>query len=221
MNNQDELKKMAAKAAIDYIKEGMLIGVGSGTTIAFFIEALANKNVLIKGAVASSRATAQLLLDHQFEVIDPNTVTEIPIYVDGADEINQHLQMIKGGGGALTGEKIIATMSRQFLCMADETKRVNMLGKHPIALEVIPMARSYVAREIVKLGGDPIYRQGFISDYGNLILDVYHLELLDPIDWEIRLNNIPGVVTNGIFASRPADILLLARENGVETISKS
>lgn len=213
--NQNQLKKMAAEAAIEFVKNDMLVGVGTGTTVNYFIDALATVKSKIEGTVASSAATAKRLKAQGISVYDLNSVDEISIYVDGADEIDSHLRMIKGGGGALTGEKIIAANAKQFICVADESKRVELLGKFPLPIEVIPMARGYVARELVKMGGNPVYRDGFISDHGNIILDVQNLDFTDPVALESKLNQITGVVTNGIFASRSADLLLLATENGI------
>ena len=213
--NQDNLKKAAALAALDYIQHGMVLGVGTGSTINYFIEGLKSVKGKIEGAVASSKATADKLKALSIPLCDLNSVNELALYVDGADEINSAKQMIKGGGGALTREKIIAAVAQKFVCIADQTKQVDLLGKFPVAIEVIPMARSYVAREMVKLGGEPVYRQGFTTDNGNVILDVYNLKILNPIALEKDINNITGVVANGIFAMRPADVLLLATEQGV------
>lgn len=214
----EHLKQQAAQAALSFIQEEMVIGVGSGSTVNYFIEALSSKKALIEGCVASSNVTAEKLKAHGFALLDLNGVDNIPLYVDGADEINPHLQMIKGGGGALTREKIIAAASQQFICMADQSKSVDLLGQFPLAIEVIPMARSYVARQIVKLGGDPVYRQGFVTDNGNLILDVYSLNFSQPLSLEQQLNQITGVVCHGLFAARRADVLLLAMEDGVRTL---
>ena len=216
--DQEALKKAAALAALDFIKPGMVIGVGSGSTVNHFIDALQHVKGKIEAAVASSEATALRLKALAIPVLDLNAVGELPIYIDGADEINPAKQMIKGGGGALTREKIVAAVAKQFICMADQSKFVDILGQFPVAIEVIPMARSYVARQIVKLGGDPIYRQGFLTDNGNVILDVYNLKVLAPLSLEEKLNNITGIVANGIFAARAADVLLLARDTGVEII---
>lgn len=213
--DQEAMKKAVAIAALDYIEPGMVLGVGSGSTVNHFIDALKSVKGKIEAAVASSVATAERLKQLSIPVIDLNSVSELELYVDGADEINSAKQMIKGGGGALTREKIIAAVSKKFVCMVDQTKQVDLLGNFPIAVEVIPMARSYVAREIVKLGADPEYRQGFVTDNGNVILDIYNLKILEPIAIEQKLNNIVGIVTNGIFAMRPADVLLLATPNGV------
>lgn len=214
--DQETLKKMAAEAALQFIKPGMVLGVGSGSTVNHFIDALKTVKGKIEGAVASSDATAARLKALGIPLLDLNSVSELPLYVDGADEINDAKQMIKGGGGALTREKIIAAVAKQFVCIADMTKKVDLLGKFPVAIEVIPMARSYVARQIVKLGGDPVYREGFKTDNGNVILDVYNLKILSPLAFEEKFNNLTGVVTNGIFAARPADVLLLATENDVQ-----
>ncbi len=218
---QDELKQAVAKAALDYVEskleDDMIIGVGTGSTANFFIEELGKINDRLEGAVASSEETAKRLKAQNISVYDLNTVGRIAIYVDGADESNAHLQLIKGGGAALTREKILAAASKEFVCIADVSKMVGVLGEFPLPVEIIPMARSYVGREIVKLGGDPVYREGCLTDNGNIILDVYNLEILDPRKLERDLNQIAGVVTNGIFAERGADILLLGNENGVET----
>lgn len=212
--SKDEMKKNAAIAALEYVEAGRIIGVGTGSTVNFFIDALADIKHKVEAAVASSKQSAKKLKQHGISVIDLNSTDDIPVYIDGADEINQHLQMIKGGGGALTGEKIVASVAKKIICIADEKKLVEMLGAFPIAVEVLPDARSYVAREIVKLGGNPEYRQGFISDYGNIILDVYHLDLTEPLKMEETLNNITGVVTNGIFAKNTANIALLGMQDG-------
>jgi ribose 5-phosphate isomerase A len=208
-------KKMAAQAALDYIKNGSVIGVGTGSTTEFFIDALATVKNKIDAAVASSVKTAEKLKSIGISVVDLNSVGEVSVYIDGADEANEHLQLIKGGGGALTREKIIAACAKQFVCIADEKKLVAVLGNFPLAIEVIPMARSYVARALVKLGGFPVYREKFITDNGNVILDVHHLEMSDPVKMERLLNNITGVVCNGLFAVRSADVLLLGSDSGV------
>ena len=213
--DKEALKQKVAIAAIDYIEPGMVVGVGSGSTVHYFIEALKEVKGKIEAAVASSIETEKRLKALSIPIADLNSVNELPLYVDGADEINSAKQMIKGGGAALTREKIIATVARKMICIADQTKKVDILGNFPIALEVIPMARSYVAREVVKLGGDPVYRQGVTTDNGNVIIDVYNMKLLNPLEWERTFNNIVGVVANGIFAVRPADILLLATPSGV------
>lgn len=211
-------KKLVAHAALDYIKNGSVIGVGTGSTTEFFIDALAIVKNKIDAAVASSLKTAERLKSIGISVVDLNSVGEVSVYIDGADEANEHLQLIKGGGGALTREKIIAACAKQFVCIADEKKLVPVLGNFPLAIEVIPMARSYVARALVKLGGFPVYREKFITDNGNVILDVHHLEMSDPIRIEHLLNNITGVVCNGLFAVRPADVLLLGSDSGVRKL---
>lgn len=216
---QNALKKLAGEAAIEFIKNGMIVGVGTGSTTNYFIDALANVKSKIEGAVASSIETAKRLKTVGIPVFDLNAVDEVSIYVDGADEVNDNLHMIKGGGGALTGEKIIAATAKQFICIADFSKKVDTLGRYPLPIEVIPMARGYVARALVKMGGNPVYRDGFVSDYGNIILDTQNLDFTNPILLEETLNQITGVVTNGLFAKRPADILLLATEQGVEKIT--
>jgi ribose 5-phosphate isomerase A len=201
-------KKAAAEAALDLIQDDMVIGVGSGSTVAYFIEALKKVRQKIDGAVPSSVATANQLKALSIPLLDLNSVIELPLYIDGADEINSAKQMIKGGGGALTREKIIATVAKKFVCIVDKSKQVDLLGAFPVAIEVIPMARSYVARQIVQLGGDPVYREGFITDNGNVILDVYNLKLLEPRVMEEKLKNIVGVVESGIFAKRTADLVV-------------
>lgn len=211
-------KKAAARAALEFIKNDMIIGVGSGSTVDHFIEVLKAVKGKIEGAVASSTATANKLKALSIPLLDLNSVSELPLYVDGADEINSAKQMIKGGGGALTREKIIATVAKKFICIADESKQVDLLGEFPVAVEVIPMARSYVARQIVQLGGDPVYREGFVTDNSNVVLDVYNLKLLKPKEMEEKLKNIVGVVENGIFAERTADVLLLGSEKGVKKL---
>jgi ribose 5-phosphate isomerase A len=216
---QDEMKKAAAEAALDYVEAGSVIGVGTGSTANYFIEALSRIKGRIEGAVASSNATAARLKQVGIPVLDLNDVGELPLYVDGADEATRHRHLIKGGGGALTREKIVAAASRRFVCIADQSKLVDVLGRFPLPIEVIPMARSYVARELVKLGGQPVWRQGFVTDNGNVILDVHNLRILNPVELEGRLDHIAGVVTNGLFARRPADILLLGTARGVETLS--
>jgi ribose 5-phosphate isomerase A len=213
----DELKKQAAWAALEYIEDG-IVGVGTGSTVNHFIDALATIKGRIDGAVSSSIVSEQRLKEHGIPVLDLNEVGDIAIYVDGADESNHNLQLIKGGGGALTREKIIAAASEKYVCIADESKLVDVLGKFPLPVEVIPMARSYVAREIVKLGGQPVYREGFITDNSNVILDVHGWDIMEPIELEKTLNNIVGVVTNGLFAMRPADVLLLGSEDGTKTV---
>lgn len=217
--NQDEQKRAAAHAAIQHIPAGCIVGVGTGSTANYFIDALAGIRSRIDGAVASSEATARRLSAHGIEVMDLNNVDGLPLYVDGADEITPHLHMIKGGGGALTREKIVAAVAKKFICIADQSKLVDVLGKFPLPVEVIPMARGHVAREIVRLGGQPMLRQGFTTDNGNVILDVHGLQILNPVELETELNQITGIVTNGLFARRPADLLLLGDEGGIRTIA--
>jgi ribose 5-phosphate isomerase A len=217
---QDELKQAVAKEAIKYVVEDAIVGVGTGSTANCFIDELAKIKGRIDGAVASSQASAERLRAHGIRVVDLNSVSELPVYVDGADEITEHLAMIKGGGGALTREKIVAAVARKFICIADESKLVGVLGKFPLPVEVIPMARSHVGRELVRLGGQPALRQGYTTDNGNLILDVYNLNILRPMELEAELNNIAGVVSNGLFARRGADVLLLGAAAGVRTIGK-
>ena len=212
------MKKVAAEAALDYVQAGTIIGIGTGSTANHFIDALASIRGKIEGAVASSVATAERLKRHRIPVLDLNDTGGLQLYVDGADEATRHLHLIKGGGGALTREKIVAAASAKFVCIADDSKLVDVLGKFPLPVEVIPMARSLVAREIVKLGGEPVLRTGFTTDNGNLILDVHNLRILNPVELEERLNNVVGVVTNGLFARRPADVLLLGTARGVETL---
>lgn len=212
---QDQLKKSVAEAALQFVEPGAILGVGTGSTVNYFIDALQKIKNKIEGAVSSSIQTEKKLKALNIPVIDLNSVNELSIYVDGADEVNPYKQMIKGGGGALTREKIVASASKKFICIVDQSKEVDILGKFPVAVEVIPMARSYVAREIVKLGGDPAYRQGFLTDNGNVILDVYNLKLLNPLEMEEKLNNIAGVVANGVFAKRKADIVLIATSDAV------
>ena len=217
---QDELKQAVAKAAIKYVVEDAIVGVGSGSTANMFIDELAKMKNRIDGAVASSQSTADRLKFHGIRVVDLNSVSELPVYVDGADEITEHLAMIKGGGGALTREKIVAAVATRFVCIADASKLVATLGKFPLPVEVIPMARSHVGRELVKLGGQPALRQGFTTDNGNLILDVWNLNILKPLELEAEINNITGVVTNGLFAQRGADVLLLGSEAGIKTMTR-
>ena len=216
--NQDELKRQAALAALEYVKPGSIVGVGTGSTVNHFIDGLATIKHKIEGAVSSSNASTERLRKHGIQVFDLNEVDDIPVYVDGADESNEHLQLIKGGGAALTREKIIAHLAKTFVCIADESKLVPVLGKFPLPIEVIPMARSMIARELVKRGGQPIYRDGFVTDNGNQILDVHNLEIMQPAKLEDELNNIPGIVTVGLFALRPADVLILATKDGVRKI---
>ncbi len=216
--SQDELKQQVAQAAVQYVKSG-IIGVGTGSTANYFIDELAKVKNKIDGAVASSEATSQRLRKHGIEVFDLNAIDGMDIYVDGADEITEHMHMLKGGGGALTREKIVAANAKDFICICDETKYVPVLGKFPLPVEVLPMAKSYVARQLVKLGGQPQLRD-FTTDNGNIILDVHGLNIANPIEMEANINQIVGVVTNGLFAARPANILLLATNDGVKTIKK-
>ena len=215
--SQDELKQQVAESAIEYVKSG-IIGVGTGSTANYFIDALAKIKSKIEGAVASSEATAKRLKAHGIQVFDLNEIDRMDIYVDGADEITEHMHMLKGGGGALTREKIVAANAKNFICICDETKFVPVLGKFPLPVEVLPMARGYVARQLIKLGGQPKLRD-FTTDNGNIILDVHGLKISDPIQIESEINQIVGVVTNGLFALRPADTLLLATHEGVKTIT--
>lgn len=216
---QDEQKQAVARAAIEQIPMGCIVGVGTGSTANYFIDELAKIKNKIEGAVASSEASAQRLKAHGIEVLNLNDVDDLPVYVDGADEITKHLHMIKGGGGALTREKIVAAVAKKFICLADQSKLVDVLGDFPLPVEVIPMARSYVAREIAQLGGQPALRQGFVTDNGNVILDVRGWKILNPIDLEMKLDQMTGVVTNGLFAKRGANLLLLGTDNGVKTMT--
>ena len=213
--SQDDKKKRAAEAAIRHIEDDSIVGVGTGSTVNFFIEELAKIKTRIDGAISSSIASEELLKKHHIPIVPLNSVIEIPVYVDGADEATHLRQLIKGGGGALTREKIVAAASKKFVCIIDDSKLVPMLGTFPLPVEVIPMAQSYVARQITKLGGQPILREGFTTDNGNIILDVHNLKIEKPIELEQKLNQIAGVVTNGLFAQRSADILIIANENGV------
>jgi len=217
---QDEFKRAVSREAIKYVVEDAVIGVGTGSTANFFIDELARMRNRIAGAVASSERSAERLKGHGIRVFDLNSVNELPVYIDGADEITEHLAMIKGGGGALTREKIVAAVARKFVCIADESKLVPVLGKFPLPVEVIAMARAYVARQMVKLGGQPKLREGFATDNGNIVLDVWGLSILNPVELETAINNIPGVVTNGLFARRGADVLLLGTKTGVKTITR-
>ena len=215
----DELKKTAAKAALDHIGDGNIIGVGTGSTVNHFIDLLAPVKHRIEGAVSSSEASTERMKAHGIPVLDLNAVGELQVYIDGADESNRQLQLIKGGGGALTREKIVAAASEKFVCIADQSKLVDVLGSFPLPVEVVPMARSYVARELVKLGGTPVWREQFVTDNGNLILDVHHLSIMEPVKLDQQINNIAGVVTVGIFALRPADLLILGGPEGVKTLT--
>ena len=216
---QDELKQLVAREALKHVVEDAIVGVGSGSTVNFFIDALAGIKGRIEGAVAASEASAERLKKHGIRVFDLNAVDELPVYVDGADEVNEHLYMVKGGGGALTREKIIAAVARKFVCICDASKLVGVLGKFPLPVEVIPMARSHVGRALRKLGGHPELREGFKTDNGNVVIDCRGLSITDPPGLEAELNNIAGVVTNGLFARRPADVLLLAEDGGVRALS--
>lgn len=218
---QDELKQAVGHAALEYVVDGAIVGVGTGSTANCFIDALAEIKQRIKGAVASSEATRQRLVQHGIRVFDLNEVENLPVYVDGADEINVQMHMIKGGGGALTREKIVAAVAQKFICIADESKLVTTLGRFPLPVEIIPMACAQVTRELTKLGGVPVLRAGFVTDNGNLILDVKGLQIVDPVGLETRINQIVGVVTNGLFACRPADVCLLGTSTGVRKLDKS
>jgi len=218
--NQDQLKELVARAALKHVVEDAVVGVGSGSTVFKFIDALATMKNRIEGAVAASEASAERLKKLGIRVFDLNSVNELPVYVDGADEVTEHLHMIKGGGGALTREKITAAVARKFVCICDASKLVPVLGKFPLPVEVIPMARSYVARELAKMGAHPRLREGFTTDNGNVVLDCHGLTLLDPPKTESELNQLAGAVANGIFARRPADVLLLGEAGGVRTLLK-
>lgn len=214
----DDMKKRAAEAALIYVEDEPVLGVGTGSTVNYFIDALARIKHRLDGVVSSSEATTQRLKAAGIPILNLNAVGPLTLYVDGADEANSQLQLIKGGGGALTREKIVAAASELFICIADQSKLVNVLGTFPLPVEVIPTARSHVGRELVKHGGQPVWRENFITDNGNLILDVYNLQILEPTKLEAELNNIAGVVTVGLFAQRPADVLLLGTPDGVRTI---
>jgi ribose 5-phosphate isomerase A len=216
--NQDKLKQQAAEAALKYIDDDMIVGVGTGSTVNFFIDALASIKHRIEGTVSSSLASEERLRALNIPVLDLNSVGDIPVYVDGADEATRHLHLIKGGGGALTREKIVAAASRKFVCIIDSSKEVSTLGKFPLPVEVIPMAQSYVGRQLIKLGGQPILREGFTTDNGNIILDIHNLSIQNPVEMEQAINNITGVVTNGLFARRGADLLLIADKEGVRIL---
>ena len=222
--NQDELKQAVAKAALDYIvpklTSNSIIGVGTGSTANFFIDLLATHKMDFEGAVASSDATEERLKKHGIPVYELNSVSDLEFYIDGADETNERLELIKGGGAALTREKIVAAVAKTFICIADESKRVDILGTFPLPVEVIPMARSHVGREIVRLGGDPVYRDGVKTDNGNIIIDIHNMDLSRPIIMEEKINQIVGIVTNGLFARRPADVLMLGTAKGVDTIHR-
>ncbi|MEC4725178.1 ribose-5-phosphate isomerase RpiA [Shewanella sp. D64] len=215
---QDEMKKAAGWAALEYVERDSIVGVGTGSTVNHFIDALATIKADIEGAVSSSEASTQKMKALGIPVYDLNSVDELSVYVDGADEINEHMDMIKGGGAALTREKIVAAVAGKFICIVDNTKQVDILGEFPLPVEVIPMARSYVARQLVKLGGDPVYREGVITDNGNIIIDVYNMKIMKPKELEDQINKIVGVVTNGLFANRGADVLLIGTPDGVKTV---
>lgn len=221
LSTQDQLKSDAAQAAVELIQAKLdhdsVVGVGTGSTVNFFIDALANVKGHFRAAVSSSEASSTRLREHGIKVLDLNSVSEIDFYIDGADEANEHLHLIKGGGAALTREKIVAAVAKQFICIADESKVVGVLGDFPLPVEVIPMARSYVARKLAGLGGMPVYREGVVTDNGNHIIDVRNLKIINPQETERQINNITGVVTNGLFAMRPANVLLLGTASGVKT----
>jgi ribose 5-phosphate isomerase A len=216
--NADQLKQQAALAALAHVEEGSILGVGTGSTVDHFIDAMAAQKVRIRGAVSSSERSTKRLRAAGFDVLDLNTTGDLDLYIDGADESDRHRRLIKGGGGALTREKIVAAASRRFICIADESKLVEVLGKFPLPVEVIPMARSYVARQLVAAGGQPVYREGFVTDNGNQILDVHGLAIVDPVALETTIGGIAGVVTVGLFARRPADLLILGSPAGVKTL---
>ena len=217
---QDELKQAVAKEALKHVVEDAVVGVGSGSTVNFFIDALASIKGRIEGAVAASEASAERLKKHGIRVFELNSVDDLPVYIDGADEITEHMHMIKGGGGALTREKIVAAVAKKFVCICDESKLVPVLGRFPLPVEVIPMARGHVGRELLRLGGRPVLRENFKTDNGNLILDCRGLTILDPPALEAQLNNIAGVVTNGLFARRPADVLMLGSAEGTRSLKR-
>ena len=216
---QDELKRLVAQAALKHVVEDAVVGVGSGSTVNFFIDALATIKGRIEGAVAASDASSDRLKKHGIRVFELNSVNDLPVYIDGADEVTEHLHMVKGGGGALTREKIVAAVARKFVCIVDQSKLVDVLGNFPLPVEVLPMARSYVAREIVKLGGRPAWRAGFMTDNQNVILDVHGLSIVDPVGLETKLDQIAGVVTVGLFARRGADLIVLGTDAGVRTLA--
>jgi len=218
--SSDEQKRRAAEAALEYVPEGSVLGVGTGSTVNHFIAALVRRRVPLAAAVSSSAATTGLLKAARIDVVDLNSTGDLDVYVDGADEATRHLQLIKGGGGALTREKIVAAASRRFVCIADRSKLVDVLGRFPLPVEVIPMARSYVARQLVRLGGQPVLRAGFTTDNGNVILDVHNLKILDPGALETEINQLAGVVCVGLFAHRGADVLLLGHDTGVEVLRR-
>src|SRR5712691_4100043 len=217
---QDDLKQAVAREAIRYVVDDAVIGVGSGSTVNFFIDELGKIKNRIAGAVASSEKSAERLKNHGIRLFDLNGVNELPVYIDGADEITKHLAMIKGGGGALTREKVVSAVAKKFVCIADESKLVPVLGKFPLPVEVIPMARAYVGRQMVRLGGQPKLREGFTTDNGNMVLDVWGLSILNPVELEAAINNVTGVVTNGLFARRGADVLLLGTQSGGKAMTR-
>jgi ribose 5-phosphate isomerase A len=216
--HQDEKKRSAAEAALPHVEAGMNLGVGTGSTVDYFIEGLAEYAHRLRAVASSSEASTEKLRRKGIEVSDLNSIGDLDLYVDGADEATRHLHLIKGGGGALTREKVLAAASRRFLCIIDDSKLVGRLGKFPLPIEVIPLARSYVARQVVKVGGQPVWREGYTTDNGNQIIDVHNLAIMDPPQLEARLNQIPGVVTVGLFAQRPADLMLVSSEDGVTVI---
>ena len=218
--DQDQKKLIAAKASLDYIESGIVLGVGTGSTVNHLIDFLPSMRNRIQEVVSSSNATSALLVERGFEVSMLNAVGDVDIYIDGADEATKHLQLIKGGGGALTREKILAGASRRFVCVIDDSKQVGMLGTFPLPIEVIPMAQSYVARKLVIMRGQPIWRENFVTDNGNHILDVHNLPISNPLEMETRINQIPGVVTVGLFAHRPADVLIIGENSGVRILGK-
>lgn len=220
MSRKEDQKRAAAEAAYAYVVEEDYIGVGTGSTVNHFIDVLAERRPAIKGCVSSSEATTERLKKAGFDVEELNYTGDLPVYIDGADETNAHLELIKGGGGALTREKIIAGSSKRFICMVDDTKQVDLLGRFPLPIEVIDMARSAIARAMVRLGGNPELRKDFVSDNGNPIIDVYHLDIPNPIEMEDRINSLPGVVSVGLFARRPADVLIVASKDGAQVIER-
>ncbi len=217
--SSDQQKRRVAEAAVAYVPEGCVLGVGTGSTVNHFIAVLAERRIPLAGAVSSSEASTRLLKAAGYDVLDLNATGDLEVYVDGADESNRQLHLIKGGGAALTREKIVAAASKRFVCIVDQSKVVDVLGRFPLPVEVIPMARSYVARQLVKLGGQPVYREGVVTDNGNVILDVHNLAITDPVALETEINGIVGVVANGLFARRPADVLLVGSPSGVETVT--